>query len=72
MGQRRSAGRSRLWRAGVLAAVAAGAALLAAACGSGGSSPAGSSPSHPPGYAQYRAYSQCLHSHGAPFWPEPS
>jgi hypothetical protein len=72
MGRRRSAGRSRLWRVGVLAAVAAGAALLAAACGSGGSSPAGSAPSHPPGYQQYHAYSQCLRSHGAPFWPEPS
>lgn len=58
-------------RAGVLAAAAAGVAVLAAACGSGGSSPAGSSPSHPPGYHQYHAYSQCMRSHGAPFWPEP-
>lgn len=70
MGRRRSAGRSRLWRVGTLAAAAAGAALLAAACG-GGSSPA-ASPAHPPGYGQYHAYSACLHSHGAPFWPEPS
>jgi hypothetical protein len=61
-----------LWRVGVLATAAAGAALLAAACGSGGSSPAGSSSSHPQGYGQYHAYSQCLRSHGAPFWPEPS
>jgi hypothetical protein len=53
----------------MLAAVAAGAALVAAACGG---SPAGSSPSHPPGYRQYHAYSQCMRSHGAPFWPEPS
>ena len=59
-------------QAGVLAAVTAGVAVLAAACGSGGSSPAGSSPSHPPDYQQYHAYSQCMRSHGAPFWPEPS
>jgi hypothetical protein len=58
-------------QAGMLAAVAAGLAVLAAACG--GASPAGSSPSpHPPGYQQYHAYSQCIRSHGAPFWPEPS
>ena len=59
-------------RASVLAAAAAGVAVLTAACGSGGGGPAGSSPSHPPGYQQYHAYSQCLRSHGAPFWPEPS
>jgi hypothetical protein len=58
-------------QAGVLAAVTAGVAVLAT-CGSGGSSPAGSSLSHPPGYQQYHAYSQCMRSHGAPFWPEPS
>jgi hypothetical protein len=57
---------------GGLAAVAAAVAVLATACGSGGSGPAGSSPSHPPGYQQYHAYSQCMRSHGAPFWPEPS
>ena len=61
-------------QAGVLAAVVAGVAVLAAACGSGGGPavPAASSPSHPPGYQQYHAYSQCMRSHGAPFWPEPS
>jgi hypothetical protein len=59
-------------QAGVLAAAAAGVAVLAAACGSGGSSPAGSSPSHPAGYQQYHAYAACMRSHGAPFWPEPS
>jgi len=64
--------RQRLRRAGVLAAAAAGAAVLVAACGSGGASPAGSSPSQPPDYQQYHAYSQCMRSHGAPFWPEPS
>jgi hypothetical protein len=57
-------------QAGMLAAMAAGLAVLAAACG--GASPTGSSPSHPPGYAQYHAYSQCMRSRGAPFWPEPS
>src|SRR5215469_5109082 len=55
---------------GVLTATAAGLALLAAACG--GASPAGQSQSHPPGYHQYHAYSQCMRSHGASFWPEPS
>ena len=64
--------RQRPWRAGVLAAAAAGVAVLVGACGSGGASPAGSSPSHPPGYPQYHAYSLCMRSHGAPFWPEPS
>jgi len=57
-------------RPGMLAAMAAGLAVLAAACGA--ASPAGSSPSHPPGYQQYHAYSRCMHSRGAPFWPEPS
>lgn len=59
-------------RASVLAAVAAGVAMLAAACGNGGSTPTGSSRSHPPGYQQYQEYSACMRSHGAPFWPEPS
>jgi hypothetical protein len=57
-------------QAGMLAAMAAGLAVLAAACG--GASPAVSSASHPPGYQLYHAYSQCMRSHGAPFWPEPS
>ena len=60
-------------RAGLRAAAAAGLALLAAACGGGGpASPAAPSPSHPPGYQQYHAYSRCMRSHGAPFWPGPS
>jgi hypothetical protein len=63
---------SRLW-AGVLAAAAAGIAVLVAACGgSSGSSASPAAPSHPPGYQQYHAYSRCMRSHGAPFWPEPS
>ena len=52
------------------AAMAAGIAVLAAACG--GAGPAGSSQSHLPGYRQYHEYSRCMRSHGAPFWPEPS
>ena len=54
----------------MLAAVAAGLAVLAAACG--GAGPAGPVRSHPPGYQRYHAYSQCMRSHGAPFWPEPA
>jgi hypothetical protein len=60
------------WRAGVLAAAVTVTVVLAAACGSGPASPAGSSSSHPAGYERYHAYSQCMRSHGAPFWPEPS
>jgi hypothetical protein len=60
-------------RAGVLAAALTMTVALAGACGgSGSASPAGSSSSHPAGYRQYHAYSQCMRSHGAPFWPEPS
>ena len=69
-GHRRPRGFSRR-RAAVLA-VASCIALLAAACGgsTGPASTAGAA--HPPGYHQYHAYSQCMRSHGAPFWPEPS
>jgi hypothetical protein len=56
---------------GMLAGAAVAVAVLAAAC-SGSASPGGSSLSHPPGYQQYHAYSQCMRSHGARFWPEPS
>ena len=62
-------------RAAMLAAAAAAVAVLAAACGgSAGSGGSASQPgsSHPAGYEQYHAYSQCMRSHGAPFWPEPS
>jgi hypothetical protein len=62
--------RQHPWRADVLAAALIVTAVLTAACGGGPVGPAG--PSHPPGYQQYRAYSQCMRSHGAPFWPEPS
>ena len=55
-------------RAGVLAAVAAGMALLAAACGgsSGGSIAAGST-----AYEKALAYSQCMRAHGEPGFPDP-
>ena len=56
--------------AGLVAVMAAGLAVAVAACG--GADPAGSSPAHQPGYQQYHAYSQCMRSRGAPFWPEPS
>jgi hypothetical protein len=62
-------------RLSLLAAVAAGAAVFAAACGGSGGPAAATGPAgapHPPGYRQYRAYSACMRSHGAPFWPEPS
>ena len=59
-------------QAGVIAVTASCVALLAAACGgsTGPASTAGAA--HPPGYHHYHAYSQCMRSHGAPFWPEPS
>jgi hypothetical protein len=63
--------------AGLVAVVAAVAALavLTAAC-SGGTGSGGSAsqprPSHPPGWQQYHAYTRCMRSHGAPFWPEPT
>ena len=65
--------RQRLPRRGpaMLAAVAASVTVIVTACG-GPAVPAGSSPSHPPGYQRYHAYTQCMRSHGAPFWPEPS
>lgn len=58
--------RSRFRRAGALTATAAGTVLLAAACGGNGGS------AGPPGLPQMAAYSQCMRSHGAPFWPDPS
>lgn len=67
------AGRRRPRRqAGLLTAAAAGIAMLAAACSGPAGPGGGSARSHPPGYRQYHAYSQCMRSHGAPFWPEPS
>ncbi len=59
----------RLRGSGVLAAALAGTLLLAAACaggsGGGSSGPAASQ------YQQSLAYSECMHSHGAPDFPHP-
>jgi hypothetical protein len=48
----------------------AGIALLAAACG-GGSSSAGAAASSAASRQPYLAYSRCMQTHGAPFWPNP-
>jgi len=63
---------SRRRQARTLAGTAAGLALLTAACGNGGANHAGSSSTPPLGYRHYLAYSRCMRSHGAPFWPDPS
>jgi hypothetical protein len=64
--------RQRSRSASVLAAAAAGVAVLATACGSSGGPASQPVTAHPAGYQKYHAYSQCMRSHGAPFWPEPS
>jgi hypothetical protein len=61
-GRHRSA---RRWRAGIWAAVLAGASVLAAACGGSSGSAATT------GHAGALAYAQCLRSHGVPGWPDP-
>lgn len=60
-------GRARLRRAGVLAAVMAGASMLALACGRGSSPATSGSRVH----ARALAYAQCVRSHGVPGWPDP-
>ena len=62
------ASRGRPRRPGVLAAAVAGAALLVAACGAGGSSAGAGSAA----YQQAVAYAQCIRSHGEPGWPDPN
>ena len=53
--------------------VLAGIALLAAACGGGGGSGSGvAATSSASGRQPYLAYSRCMQTHGAPFWPDPS
>lgn len=59
----------RLRRAGVLATVVAGAAVLAAACSGGSASLAGSGRS---ALQAALAYAACMRSHGAPNWPDPN
>ena len=63
------AGRGRKPRAGVLAAAAAGIAVLAAACG-GSPSGAGST-AHQTAYQRELAYAQCMRAHGDPGFPDP-
>jgi hypothetical protein len=46
----------------------AGAVLLAAACGGGGSATAGKGST---GYQKAIAYAQCMRSHGVPSFPDP-
>lgn len=57
-------------------AVAAGVALLATACGGGGTSTDAASPgtSHnvSSAYSKALAYSQCVRSHGVPNFPDPT
>jgi hypothetical protein len=59
--------RPRRAAAGVLAALLAGTALLAAACGGGSAGSTGSSP-----YAKGLAYSQCMRSNGVANYPDPN
>jgi hypothetical protein len=57
------------WRSGVLAATVAVVAPLAAACGSGGSSPALAGTT---AYQKSLAYAQCMRAHGEPGYPDPT
>ena len=54
-------------------AALAGIALLATACGGGGSGGPASVTASPSSevYQKYLAYSRCMRAHGAPFWPDP-
>jgi hypothetical protein len=53
--------------------VLAGITLLAAACGAGSRGSADVAASTSSGtYQRYVAYSRCMRTHGAPFWPDPS
>jgi hypothetical protein len=53
--------------AGLLTALLAGTALLAAACGGGSAGSAGSSP-----YAKALAYTRCMRSNGVANYPDPN
>jgi hypothetical protein len=67
--------RSRLRRAGPLAAALAGVALLAAACSGGSASPGTGSGSGSPGGSgktSELAYSQCMRAHGIKNFPDPN
>lgn len=58
-------------RAAVLATALPGIALLAAACGSGGSPTAGPG-TNQTAYQQALAYAQCMRNHGEPGFPDPT
>jgi hypothetical protein len=64
--------RSPPWRAGALAVALAGVALLAAACGNGGSSADSSAAGGSKAYQQALAFARCMRSHGEPGWPDPT
>jgi hypothetical protein len=53
-------------------AVLTGIALFAAACGGGSSSGDGAAATSASIRQPYLAYSRCMQTHGAPFWPDPS
>lgn len=56
----------------IVTAVLAAIALPAAACGAGSSSGAGTAGTASASIRQpYAAYSRCMQTHGAPFWPDP-
>jgi hypothetical protein len=68
-GPRGRAGRPRRRRAGALAAVVAGASLLAAACG--GSSTAVNTFAPGATHAQSLAFAKCMRANGVPGFPDP-
>ncbi len=59
---------SRRRHSGVLATGLAATAVLAAACGGGGSTPMSAAQT---AYQQALAYSQCMRAHGVPGFPDP-
>jgi hypothetical protein len=61
-------GRSRARRAGVLSAVVASIALLAAACGGGNSDSAAGTTA----YQKALAYAECMRAHNVPGFPDPT
>jgi hypothetical protein len=56
----------------IVIAVLAGLALLATACSGGGGSAGGQATSSASIRQPYLAYSRCMQTHGAPFWPSPA
>jgi hypothetical protein len=68
---RQISGRTRLPRAAVLAAALATTALLATACGRGGSSGATGASADQTAYQKAIAYAQCMRSHREVGFPDP-